>query len=223
MAQPNQRMTGKVEKAVDFSIDEDDVVTANSLNKHLGSIVQSLPPLLSKEVPTPPPESFNFPLISESQVFFKLKRLKRTSIIPVDIPVDLIKPFPDYLSGHLTLLFNQVTKTGEYPSIWKNGFITSIPKKDASNECLGVRPVFSKMYESSVAAWLKDSIMEKIDPRQFGNIPNTSTFHYLVSIIDSILQKPDGLDSWIYLIATDLRKAFDLICHNILVKKNFLD
>ncbi|KAK2727251.1 hypothetical protein QYM36_007929, partial [Artemia franciscana] len=29
-------MTGKVEKGVDFGIDEDDVVTANSLNKHLG-------------------------------------------------------------------------------------------------------------------------------------------------------------------------------------------
>ncbi|KAK2715761.1 hypothetical protein QYM36_010364 [Artemia franciscana] len=31
-----KRMTGKVEKGVDFGIDEDDVVTANSLNKHLG-------------------------------------------------------------------------------------------------------------------------------------------------------------------------------------------
>ena len=44
-------MTGKVEKGVDFGIDEDDVVTANSLNKHLGNIVQSLPPLLSVEYP----------------------------------------------------------------------------------------------------------------------------------------------------------------------------
>ncbi|KAK2721181.1 hypothetical protein QYM36_003451, partial [Artemia franciscana] len=34
-----KRMTGKVEKGVDFGIDEDDVVTANSLNKHLGQFV----------------------------------------------------------------------------------------------------------------------------------------------------------------------------------------
>ena len=165
-----KRMTGKVEKGVDFGIDEDDVVTANSLNKHLGNIVQSLPPLLSVGIPTPPPESFDFPLISESQVFFKLKRLKRTSITPVDIPIDLIKAFPDYLSGPLTLLFNQVTKTGEYPSIWKNGFITPIPKKDAPNDFSGVRPItmtpiFSKVYESFVAAWLKDRILDKIDPK----------------------------------------------------------
>ena len=62
-------MTGKVEKGVDFGIDEDDVVTANSLDKHLGNIVQSLPPLLSVGIPTPPPESFDFPLISVPGVF----------------------------------------------------------------------------------------------------------------------------------------------------------
>ena len=51
---------------------------------------------------------------------------------------------------------------------------------------------------------------------------NMSTSHYLVSIIDGILQKTDEPDSWINLIAIDLRKTFDLICHSILVKKNLL-
>ena len=110
-------MTAKVEKGVDFGVDKDYVVTAKSLNKCLSNIVQLFRPLLRREVPTPSPESFDFSLISESQVFFKLKRLKRTSITPVDIPVDLIKTFPNYVSGPLTLLFNLVTKTGEYASI----------------------------------------------------------------------------------------------------------
>ncbi|KAK2709025.1 hypothetical protein QYM36_014600 [Artemia franciscana] len=35
-----KRMRGKVEKGVDFGIDEDDVVTADSLNKHLGSALE---------------------------------------------------------------------------------------------------------------------------------------------------------------------------------------
>ena len=40
-------------------------------------------------------------------------------------------------------------------------------------------PIFSKVYVSFVVAWLKDRIHEKIDPRQFGNMPNTSC-HYLI-------------------------------------------
>jgi len=63
-------MTGNFEKGVDFGIDEENVVTANSFNKHLGNIVQSLLPLLSEEVPNPSAKSFHFPLISESQVVF---------------------------------------------------------------------------------------------------------------------------------------------------------
>ena len=119
-------------------------------------------------------------------------------------------------------------KTGEYPSIWRNGFITTIPKKDARNDFSDVvlittTPICSKVYESFVAVWLKDRVLDKIDPRQFGNMPNTSKAHYLVSIIGSILQKLNEPDSWINLITIDPRKALDLICHNILVKKNVLD
>ncbi|KAK2721941.1 hypothetical protein QYM36_002492, partial [Artemia franciscana] len=51
-------MTGKVEKGVDFGIDEDDVVTANSLNKHLETEVEPTALQFMKKCVSP-----NLPLI----------------------------------------------------------------------------------------------------------------------------------------------------------------
>jgi len=72
---------------------------------------------------------------------------------------------------------------------------------------------------SFLAGWLKKQVIELIDPRQFGNMPKKSTAHYLASMLDTILKQLDEPGRWINLIAIDLKKAFDLICHSALIKK----
>ncbi|KAK2702887.1 hypothetical protein QYM36_018529 [Artemia franciscana] len=95
-----------------------------------------------------------------------------------------------------------LSKPGYYPSIWKNEYVTPIPKKDTPNDFSGIRPI-------------------TLTPVQFRNIFKTSTAHYLASMLDTILKHLDESERWINLVAIDLKKAVDLICHSTLIK-NFL-
>ena len=137
-----------------FVSDSNDEKVANQLNGHLARIIQSLPPLdvnkTTQEYQKIPHDDIPLPTISEGQVFSKIKKLKRTSIIPIDIPIELIKAFPDKLTRPLTQIFNCISTSSVYPQIWKTGYVTSIPKKDTELNFDGVRPItltplFSKM------------------------------------------------------------------------------
>ena len=46
--------------------------------------------------------------------------------------------------------------------------------------------IFSKIYENLIAEWLKTFITQ-VELQQFGNIPMSSTIHYLASLFDKIL------------------------------------
>ena len=205
---------------LNFNLPEPLGVTANSLNKFLTSIVQSLTALpiqLSTEV-----SSLFFPTVSPSEIERRIDKLRKTSVCPLDIPFPLIRAFGVFLSKPLSVLFNEITKSGQNPRIWKHGFITPFKKKNGKSGFDGVRPItltsiFSKLYEGFLADWLKEKILPLTDLKQFGNLKSTSTSHYLVSLIDhigKILEKPN---SWLNLIFIDLQKAFDLVNHNILI------
>ena len=163
----------------------------------------------------------DFPIITRSQVLLKLMKLKRTSIAPFDIPVDLNKAFSD---ASLTFIFNKITMSGQYPQNWEKVFITPIFKKGAPCNFTSVRrvamtPIFSKIYKSFIAGCPKTCNLHKIDPQRFGNIPKYSASHYLVSFRDKILKHLDEPEHWVNLIAIDLKKAFDLICHRTVIRK----
>ena len=217
-----KKLTGKSQEQLNFNINEPPKTTANDLNKFLASIVQSLPPLSYEfpDIPVP----FSLPHISPLDVVKKIEKLKRSSICPLDIPVPLIKAFSDYLSKPLSTLFNEITESGQFPQYWKQGFITPIKKKNGKPGFDGIRPItltsiFSKLYESFLADWLKMKVLPLIDLRQFGNLKSTSTSHYLIHLVDTmgkLLEKPN---TWLNLISIDLQKAFDLINHNLLIDK----
>ena len=58
--------------------------------------------------------------------------------------------------------------------------------------------------------------MEKIDDKQFGTIPNSSTTHALISMLHTWTKGTDGNGSTTRVVLFDFRKAFDLIDHCIL-------
>ena len=217
-----KKICGKTHNNIDFHFQEDPSVTANDLNRFLSSIVQNLPPL-SFDTPYDLC-SLNFPVISPSDVEAKIKNIKKCSTCPLDIPIVLIKAFADNLSEPLSLLFNEITSTGKFPNCWKLGFITPVKKKGNNQDFNGVRPitltpVFSKLYESFLAEWLKVKVIPNVDQRQFGNLRSTSTTHYLVHLMDTICKTLEKPNTWLNVIAVDLQKAFDLINHNILLEK----
>jgi hypothetical protein len=64
-----------------------------------------------------PHDGTPLPTISEDEVFSKIKKLKQTSITPIDILIKLIKAFPDKLTKLLTQIFNCISTSSVYPQI----------------------------------------------------------------------------------------------------------
>ena len=79
-------------------------------------------------------------------------------------------------------------------------------------------PVFSKLCEGFLCDWLKIKIIPRIDIRQFGNLRKTSTTHYLVHLIHTILSELEKPNVWPNLVLVDFQKAFDLVDHTILIR-----
>ena len=61
--------------------------------------------------------------------------------------------------------------------------------------------------------------MQKIDPNQFGTVPNSSTTHALISMLDAWYRGTDGNGAIARVVLFDFKKAFDLIDHHILCEK----
>ena len=57
------------------------------------------------------------------------------------------------------------------------------------------------------------------DDGQYGNRKWRSTTHYLVKLVDGILKHTDQHKSLSRIIATDFRKTFDNVDHNIAIVK----
>ena len=67
--------------------------------------------------------------------------------------------------------------------------------------------------------FVKPAVLGKIDPNQFGTIPNSPTVHALIDMTHSWLQNTDGNGATTRDVLLDFRKAFDLIDHSILARK----
>ena len=66
---------------------------------------------------------------------------------------------------------------------------------------------------------LKSAVLEKVDPRQFGTIPGSSTTEALISMTHTWYSATDGNGATVRAVLFDFKKAFDLIDHGILVQK----
>ena len=63
------------------------------------------------------------------------------------------------------------------------------------------------------------TVLEIVDPNQFGTMVKSSCSHALVSMLHTWAQATKGTDAAVGIIQLDYRKAFDLIDHQTLVNK----
>ena len=67
--------------------------------------------------------------------------------------------------------------------------------------------------------YVKPAVLAKVDPRQFGTVPGSSTPAALISMTHAWYSATDGNGASVRVILFDFKKAFDLINHWILVRK----
>ena len=197
---------------------------AGIINNHFASVCNQMPCLNLSSLPafrpTPPP-----PLISPGEVRKSLNKINTTKAThPSDIPPKIIKEFALELTEPLTHIFNVSLREGVFPAIWKQSAITPIPKVQSAKTLDKLRPIsltklFGRIFEKFLADWTLEDFSPHIDIKQYGNIPDSSTTHYLVDLVDEVLRGIDKSGQYASLCAIDFTKAFDRINHNVAVKK----
>ena len=197
---------------------------AARVNEHFANICNQLPSLdwasLPSYLPPLPP-----PIIHAHQVYNVLRRLNASkAAAPGDIPIKLIKEFAMELSEPLSVIFNAILHTGNYPSSWKRAVITPIPKKQQVSQLSDLRPIsitaiFSRVMETFICRWVTRDLSPVIDQKQFGNVAGSSTSHYLISLFDTIGKNLDRPGHCASLCAIDFAKAFDNMNHNVVIGK----
>ena len=106
-----------------------------------------------------------------------------------DIFPALVTKFGDLLAIPLCEIFNEITRTRVWPLIWKQEYVTVIPKKTVPASVNDLRNISctmlpSKIYESYVLNWLQEEVKTK--DNQFGGVKGCSTSHLLIQVWDEI-------------------------------------
>ena len=77
----------------------------------------------------------------------------------------------------------------------------------------------SLLCESFVAEWMYNDISTKIDLQQYGNVRGSSTTLCLIDFLNFIYEELEKRKTAVTATFIDFKKAFDLVDHNIVIKK----
>ena len=91
------------------------------------------------------------PVLEEWQVYKKILAAKKPyTELPGDLPVKVVKEFGPELAKPITILFNRITQTGEYPRQWVFEHQIAIPKVNPPQTMDDLRNISSKAFFSKV-------------------------------------------------------------------------
>jgi len=137
----------------------------------------------------------------------------------------LIKLCGDFITVPLSSIINRSISQATFPDTLKNAFVIPIyksgPKSDPNNyRPISILPTISKIIERHVATQLLDFLKQHnlLYANQSGFREYHSCCTALLKLIDSWLTDIDD-GKCIGAIFLDLKKAFDLVDHDILLKK----
>ena len=205
---------------------------AEALNIHFstigGKINSELPPStmdpLSYLNETFTQSMFMLPA-TESEIAKSIINLKIGSPGPDQFPSILFKENADHLIQPITHLVNMSLMQGVVPSKLKQANVTPVPKGGAMNDANNFRPisvlnVISKILERIVYKRLLSYLQTNsiLSTFQFGFRKNHSSEMALVMSTEFIRHSLDAGDN-VLGVFLDLRKAFDVVPHDILLLK----
>lgn len=96
--------------------------------------------------------SSKVPILSTSVVAGRLRKIrKQKSMVRHDIFPSLVGPAAEYLAVPLTDIYNTISAKATWPLLWKQEFVTPIPKKPLPTSVNDLRNIsyaalFSKVY-----------------------------------------------------------------------------
>ena len=206
--------------------------SVEKLADHFSSISQEFEPISPEKFPPWIKEKLHFgasdqtkPYLDEWQIYKGIAAAKKTkSVIPGDLPVKVVKEFSPELAKPISVIFNKITKSGEYPRQWVTEYQLPIPKVNPPMVEDDLRNIsgtafFSKVYESFIAKWLFPFIELFLDPGQCGGLKGSGITHYLVKLLHFIHSYLDKTEPHAVLLTlVDLEKAYNRVSHQLVIE-----
>ena len=165
-------------------------------------------------------------VISYDAVFELLSSLDPSSSPgPDQLHPQFLRSCAGVLAFPLTIIFQRSIVTGHVPSLWKHSWVSPIYKSGSRCVPLNFRPVSltcvpCKTMERLVARHITEYLQENnlLSARQFGFRAGHSTEDQLLLMYGKISQWVDS-GYVVDVVYLDFSKAFDLVCHSLLVEK----
>lgn len=169
---------------------------------------------------------FEIPLITEEETIETINKIRtNTATGPDGISARVLKAAAPVLASPLQKLLNLSINSAVFPSRWKVARVTPIHKDGSRDEKKNYRPIsvlctLSKILEKHVGKsllnYLQYNNLIYINQSAFRKDHSTETA--LINLTDKLLFDMDN-DRLSGLVFIDFRKAFDVINHDILLKK----
>ena len=146
---------------------------------------------------------------------------KPKSMVPGDIPPDIVTELADIIAIPLHIIFSQSYKSSQWPKLWQQETVTVISKVTRPTSLSQLRnlsctPLFSKIMESFVLKQLRSEVT--LRPTQFGGLKGTSVDHFLIETWQRILQILEDDRAATTIASIDFEKAFNRMCHGECLK-----
>ena len=198
--------------------------------QYFAQISQEYPPLDLEHLPQRVCENLDtsdtseHPKLSVKDVSEQIQKSKKPkSGVPGDLPKKLTEKFYDELAIPLTVIYQNIIHTKEWPAAWRTEY--GIPLQKQANpdtedqlRIISLTSFFSKNFEHFVIEWLMDYVGDLIDPNQYGGQKGNSITHYLIEFINFVLYNQDMSNPRAILaMMVDFKKAFNRQNHNRLV------
>ena len=188
-----------------------DAEVAEKLADHFNGISLEFDGLDPNRVPS----TYSSPVqvLVEREVEDRLRKFRKPkSMIKHDIFPALVGPAASYLAAPLTFIYNTISATSTWPLLWKQEFVTPIPKKSLPSSLNDLRNIsctalFSKVYESFVLGWLGEQVGMR--GNQMGGMRGAGTEHYLVELYQLILESLEDSRAASIITSIDYSKAFN--------------
>jgi hypothetical protein len=153
-----------------------------------------------------------------------IKRLRPSKCVGLDgITSLVIEGSSDIFTPLLSYIFNLSLTIVTFPSLWKQTAVVPVFKKRNSTNVSNYRPVyilnnFSEIFEFIVYDHLHNFFKYRLNPSQHGFRKFNSTATNLVTCLNSIIPSDNtqGQTDSVYFYKS---KAFDIVPHNILLRK----
>ena len=155
----------------------------------------------------------------------QINNLKNTSVGFHSISVRMLKEVKDYVAPIISSMINIAFSSGSFPNCLKTAYITPIHKKGDRNIATNFRPIsvlplLSKIFERCFEARLSNFLtnFDIISKNQFGFMKGLTTEHAILKFTESAYSALNAREH-VIAVFIDFQKAFDLVSHDILIRK----